>query len=51
MIKEAIEKTAEEVDFIVLDWKGLGKVESRNQVTEILDKSYLGYKRSSKINR
>ena len=51
MMKEAIEKTEEEVDFIVIDWKGLGNTESRKQVTEILDKLYLEYKRSSKINR
>jgi D-aminoacyl-tRNA deacylase len=51
MIKEAIKKTEEEVDFAVIDWKGLGNVESRNQVLEMLDKLYLEYKRSSKINK
>jgi D-aminoacyl-tRNA deacylase len=49
MIKEAIEQTEEEVDFVVIDWKGLGKSEERTRVIEILDKLYIEYKRISEI--
>ena len=51
MIQEAIKKTEEEVEFILLDWKGLGNSEQRQQVTEILDKLYLRYKKTSEVNR
>ena len=51
MIKEALEKTQEEVDFALLDWKGLGNSEQRQQVLEILDKLYVGYKRTSEVDK
>jgi len=51
MIKEAINKTEEEIDFAVLDWKGLGKSDQRDQVLAILDKLYLSYKRTSEISK
>ena len=51
MIKQAIEKTEEEVDFVVLDWKGLGKTEERQRIIEILDKLYIEYKRTSEIDK
>ncbi len=51
MVREAIEKTQEEIDFALLDWKGLGNAESRKQVTEILDKLYIRYKRTSEIEK
>ena len=51
MIKEAIEKTEEEVDFVVLDWKGMGKSDQRDQALEILDRLYISYKRTSEINK
>jgi len=51
MIKEILEKTEEEVDFALLDWKGLGKSEERNKVIEILDKLYVRYKRTSGIRK
>jgi len=51
MIKEAIEKTEEEVDFVVLDWKGMGKSDQRDQALEILDKLYISYKRTSETNK
>ena len=50
MIKEAIKKTEEEVDFVLLDWKGLGNSEQRQKVLEILDKLYIGHKRISEID-
>jgi len=51
MVKEALEKTDEEVDFALLDWKGLGNSEQRQQVLSILDELYLQYKRTSEIDK
>ena len=51
MIKEAIEKTTEEVDFAILDWKGLGKSEQRDKIIEILEKNYIQWKKSSRIKK
>ncbi|MFH1607744.1 MAG: D-aminoacyl-tRNA deacylase [archaeon] len=51
MIKEAIAKTQEEVDFAVLDWKGLGISEQRQQVIDILEKNYIAWKRTSEIGK
>ena len=51
MIKEAIEKTEEEVDFALLDWKGLGKSEQRQEILKILDKLYIRHRRTSEVNK
>jgi D-aminoacyl-tRNA deacylase len=51
MIKDALDKTEEEVDFALLDWKGLGNSEQRQQVIEILDKLYVRYKITSEIDK
>lgn len=51
MVKEAIEKTEEEVDFALLDWKGLGNKESREQVKQVLDKLYVRYRKTSEVNK
>ena len=51
MIKQAIDKTQEEVDFALLDWKGLGNSKQRKQVTDILDKLYVSYKRTSEVSK
>jgi len=51
MIKEALEKTEEDIDFFLLDWKGLGNAEKRNEVMEILDKFYTPKKRTSEISK
>ena len=50
-VREAIEKTDEEVDLVVLDWKGLGKSEERKRVIEILDKMHVDYKKTSGIRK
>jgi D-aminoacyl-tRNA deacylase len=51
MIKEAIEKTEEEVDFVLLDWNGLGNADERQRIIEILDKLYVNYKKTSDIEK
>ena len=51
MVKEAIEKTDEEIDFALLDWKGLGNAEQRQQVLDVLDKLYVRYKKTSEIGK
>lgn len=49
MILEAINKTSEEVDFAVLDWKGLGNSVERKEIIEILEKNYIQWKKTSEI--
>ncbi len=51
MIKEAIEKTQEEVDLAVIDWKGLGKTDQRKKILDILDKMYIRWKRTSEVGK
>jgi len=51
MILESIDKTDEDVDFVVLDWKGLGNSEQRQEVINILEKNYISWKRNSEIKR
>jgi D-aminoacyl-tRNA deacylase len=51
MVKEAIDKTEEEVDFALLDWKGLGNSEKRQEVLDILGKSYINYRKTSEIDK
>jgi D-aminoacyl-tRNA deacylase len=38
IIKEALDKSKEKVKFFIIDWKGLGNSEQRNQTLEILKK-------------
>jgi len=51
MILESIDKTDEDVDFVVLDWKGLVNSEQRQEVINILEKNYISWKRNSEIKR
>lgn len=51
MIKEALNKTEEEVDLVLLDWKGLGNAEDRQKVVDVLDKNYIRYKRTSQVSK
>jgi len=50
MIKEAIDKTEEEVDFAVIDWKAF-KSEERKELLKLLDKNYISWKRTSEISK
>ena len=47
MILKAIEKTQEKVDFVLLDWKGLGKEKQR--ILDILENNSIKYERSDKF--
>lgn len=51
MIKEALNKTKEEVDFAILDWKGLGSSEQRERIIRTLDKLYVDYKKTGEISK
>ena len=51
MILETINKTTEELDFVVLDWKGLGKSEQRQEVIDILEENYIEWKKTGKISK
>ncbi len=49
MLKEAITKTTEEVDLVVLDWKGTGGAEQRQEIIKILEDNYIQYKKTGEI--
>ncbi len=51
MVREAIDKTEEEVDFVLLDWKGLGNSEKRQEVLDILSKLYINHRKTSEIDK
>lgn len=48
---EAINKTIEEIDFVVLDWKGLGTAEQRQHIIDILEKNKIEYKKVKEIKK
>ena len=49
MIMESINKTIEELDFVILDWKGLGSAEERDKIVKILEKNYIQWKKSGDV--
>mgnify|MGYP001558468252 FL=1 len=51
LVQEAIAGTDEDIDLILLDWKGLGNAEQRQQITDVLDKFYIQKKRTSEISK
>lgn len=50
MIKQAIEKTQEEVDLILIDWKSF-KSAQRQELLDILKKFYIQWKKTSEIKK
>jgi len=50
-ILEAIKKTIEPLDFVVLDWKGLGKSEQRQNIVDMLEENYIQWRKTSEITR
>jgi D-aminoacyl-tRNA deacylase len=51
MIREAIAGTEEDIDIILLDWKGLGNAESKQQAMEVLNRFYIQKKKTSEIQK
>jgi D-tyrosyl-tRNA(Tyr) deacylase len=51
MLKQALEKTQEHIDFVLIDWKGLGKSEDRKKTLDLLEKLGLDYERTEKIEK
>ena len=50
MILDARKKTVEDVDFFVIDWKGL-KAEERDLLVKILDENYIQWKKTGDIKK
>jgi D-aminoacyl-tRNA deacylase len=51
MIKEAEAKTTEQIKEVLLDWKGCGKSEQRQEILEIINKAGLTSKRTSDVEK
>jgi len=51
MVQEAIGSTEEDIDLILLDWKGLGTSEQRQQTLDVLNKFYIQKKKTSEISK
>jgi D-aminoacyl-tRNA deacylase len=51
ILHEAEEKTLEQVGEVLVDWKGCGKSEQRQQVIKVIDDLGLKYKRTKEIDK
>lgn len=51
MLREALEKTDEEIDLVLLDWKGIKSSEQRQRIIEILNKNYINYKKTKDVQK
>lgn len=51
MLKEAEQKTIENVKEVLIDWKGCGNSESRQNIINLLEKSGLKHKRTDKVEK
>jgi len=51
MLKEAMEKTKENPNIVLVDWKGCGNSESRQKVIEIIEKLGLPHERTERIQK
>ncbi|MFC1682383.1 D-aminoacyl-tRNA deacylase [Nanoarchaeota archaeon] len=50
-LKQAIHNTDEEIDFAVLDWKGLGTKEIRDKTIKILEDNYIQWKKTGEVEK
>lgn len=50
ILNEAEQKTTEQVQIALIDWKGCGKSEERQKTINLLNQSGLSYKRTNHIN-
>jgi len=51
MLKEALEKTKENTELVLLDWKGLGNSEERQKILSIIEKFGLISERTERIEK
>lgn len=51
IIKEAEEKTKEQVSQVLVDWKSCGKSEERQKMLDVLDRVGLEYERTSNVDK
>jgi D-aminoacyl-tRNA deacylase len=51
MLKEAEEKTTEQIKTVILDWKGCGKSEQRQEIISLIEQAGLRYKRTSEVEK
>lgn len=51
MLKEALEKTKEQTDLILLDWKGCGNSESRQNIINLIEKFGLKHQRTERVEK
>ena len=49
MLKEAITKSQERIDFVLLDWKGLG--EHKQKTLDLLKRLGLKFERTSNVEK
>jgi len=47
MVKEALDKTDEEVDLALIDWKGVGNSHERDRIIGILEKMHVRWKKTN----
>lgn len=51
MINHAIEKTEEDVDFVLVDWKGLKNSKIRQEIIDVLERNYVQWKKTSDVDK
>jgi D-tyrosyl-tRNA(Tyr) deacylase len=51
MLKQAEQKTTEQVKEIIIDWKGCGKSEQRQKAIELIEQVGLKYKRTREVEK
>jgi len=51
MIEQALEKTSEHTDIILIDWKGCGKSEQRQQTIDLIESLGLKWERTANVEK